>query len=66
MSSPHAIWNDVGPFYEASLAMKANGGSLLIDDFGRQMVRPIELLNRACKSYFVVDATPASTAARFS
>ena len=25
-----------------------------------------ELLNRACKSYFVIDVTPASTAARFS
>jgi hypothetical protein len=26
--------------------MKANGGMLLIDDFGRQQVRPQELLNR--------------------
>jgi hypothetical protein len=33
-------------FYEAPLQMKANGGMFLIDDFGRQVVRPIELLNR--------------------
>lgn len=33
-------------FYEGSLQMKANGGMLLIDDFGRQQVRPQEILNR--------------------
>ena len=33
-------------FYEAPLQMKANGGMFLIDDFGRQIMRPIELLNR--------------------
>jgi hypothetical protein len=26
--------------------MKATGGSFLIDDFGRQLVRPVDLLNR--------------------
>ena len=26
--------------------MKANGGTFLIDDFGRQLVRPVDLLNR--------------------
>jgi predicted ATPase with chaperone activity len=31
---------------EAPLQMKSNGGSLLIDDFGRQRMNPIELLNR--------------------
>lgn len=31
---------------EASLQMKSNGGSLLIDDFGRQRMNPVELLNR--------------------
>jgi hypothetical protein len=40
------IWNDVGKFYEAPLQMKATGGSFLIDDFGRQLVRPVDLLNR--------------------
>jgi predicted ATPase with chaperone activity len=39
-------YDTVAKFYEAPLQMKANGGMLLIDDFGRQMVRPIELLNR--------------------
>jgi predicted ATPase with chaperone activity len=31
---------------EAPLQMKSNGGSLLIDDFGRQRIDPVELLNR--------------------
>ena len=31
---------------EAALQIKSNGGCLLIDDFGRQRVRPEELLNR--------------------
>jgi predicted ATPase with chaperone activity len=31
---------------EAPVQMKSNGGSLLIDDFGRQRMNPIELLNR--------------------
>ena len=33
-------------FYEGPLQMKANGGMFLIDDFGRQMITPSELLNR--------------------
>jgi predicted ATPase with chaperone activity len=33
-------------YYEAPLHMKANGGTFLIDDFGRQRVEPHELLNR--------------------
>ncbi|MDY0019759.1 MAG: ATP-binding protein [Anaerolineae bacterium] len=33
-------------YYEAPFQMKANGGLLLIDDFGRQQVRPRDLLNR--------------------
>lgn len=33
-------------FYEAPLHVKASGGIILIDDFGRQMVTPTELLNR--------------------
>ncbi len=33
-------------FYEAPLHMKANGGTFLIDDFGRQHVAPEQLLNR--------------------
>ncbi len=33
-------------FYRAPVQMKANGGVLIIDDLGRQMVRVDELLNR--------------------
>jgi hypothetical protein len=33
-------------YYEAPLHLKANGGTFLIDDFGRQRVDPHELLNR--------------------
>ena len=33
-------------YYEAPLQMKAIGGIFIIDDFGRQRVRPHELLNR--------------------
>jgi DNA-binding MarR family transcriptional regulator len=39
-------WNEVSRYYEAPLQMKANGGVFLIDDFGRQQVRPRDLLNR--------------------
>ncbi len=40
------VFDDVHKFYEAPFQMKANGGILLIDDFGRQLVRPRDLLNR--------------------
>jgi hypothetical protein len=33
-------------YYEAPVHVKANGGTFLIDDFGRQRVDPQELLNR--------------------
>jgi hypothetical protein len=33
-------------YYEAPLHLKANGGTFLIDDYGRQRVNPRELLNR--------------------
>jgi predicted ATPase with chaperone activity len=39
-------YNESGKFYEAPLQMKANGGVFMIDDFGRQQVRPVDLLNR--------------------
>jgi hypothetical protein len=35
-----------GHFYEAPMHIKALGGTFLIDDFGRQLVRPTDLLNR--------------------
>jgi predicted ATPase with chaperone activity len=39
-------FDEVSKFYEAPLQMKANGGMFLIDDFGRQQMRPTDLLNR--------------------
>jgi hypothetical protein len=39
-------YNETGKFYEAPLQMKANGGIFMIDDFGRQQVRAMDLLNR--------------------
>jgi len=40
------VWSDVAKFYEAPFQMKSNGGTLVIDDFGRQRVAPQDLLNR--------------------
>jgi hypothetical protein len=40
------LWNETGRYYEAPLQLRANGGVLLIDDFGRQQVRPTDMLNR--------------------
>lgn len=40
------VFNETLKFYEAPFQVKANGGILLIDDFGRQQVRPRDLLNR--------------------
>lgn len=39
-------FDPVTKIYEAPLQLKANGGLFLIDDFGRQQVRPVDLLNR--------------------
>ena len=39
-------YDPVSKFYVAPLQVKANGGVLVIDDFGRQIVQPRELLNR--------------------
>jgi len=39
-------FNAVTKFYAGPVQMKANCGVLIIDDFGRQRVRPEELLNR--------------------
>ncbi|PYQ12570.1 MAG: hypothetical protein DMH00_05685 [Acidobacteria bacterium] len=33
-------------FYQAPLQMKSNGGVFILDDFGRQLVQPRDLLNR--------------------
>ncbi|GAB4471744.1 MAG: AAA family ATPase [Anaerolineales bacterium] len=39
-------YDPVAKIYEAPLQLKANGGMFLIDDFGRQQIRPGDLLNR--------------------
>lgn len=39
-------YDSSGHYYEAPLHMKALGGTFLIDDFGRQLVSPTNLLNR--------------------
>jgi predicted ATPase with chaperone activity len=40
------VYDETHRYYEAPFQVKANGGILLIDDFGRQQVRPRDLLNR--------------------
>ncbi|MBI4484691.1 MAG: ATP-binding protein [Acidobacteria bacterium] len=39
-------FNQDAKFYEAPIQLKANGGVFLVDDFGRQRIRPQDLLNR--------------------
>jgi MoxR-like ATPase len=39
-------FNPTARFYEAPIQLKANGGVFLVDDFGRQRMRPQDLLNR--------------------
>ena len=39
-------YNPISKFYEVPIHMKANNGVFILDDFGRQMVSPRELLNR--------------------
>ena len=40
------VWDETNKYYEAPFQMKANAGMFLLDDFGRQQVRPRDLLNR--------------------
>ena len=40
------IYSPTVRYYEAPFQMKANGGTLIIDDFGRQRIDPKDLLNR--------------------
>jgi hypothetical protein len=39
-------WSETSKSYEAPFQLKSNGGTLVIDDFGRQQVSPQDLLNR--------------------
>jgi predicted ATPase with chaperone activity len=46
LESLDLVYDSSSKFYEAPFQMRANGGMFLIDDFGRQLVRPRDLLNR--------------------
>ena len=46
LEDTNLAWSETAQFYEAPFQMKANGGTLVIDDFGRQRVEPHKLLNR--------------------
>jgi predicted ATPase with chaperone activity len=39
-------YDEINKYYEAPYQVKSNGGMFLIDDFGRQQVRAVDLLNR--------------------
>ncbi|MCC6804034.1 MAG: ATP-binding protein [Anaerolineae bacterium] len=46
LSGLDLVYDNINKYYEAPVQVKANGGMFLIDDFGRQQVRPRDLLNR--------------------
>src|SRR5262245_11072358 len=46
LESADLIYNRAARYYEAPFQIKANCGTLVIDDFGRQRVEPEDLLNR--------------------
>jgi predicted ATPase with chaperone activity len=46
LESLDLVYDPINKYYEAPFQVKANGGMFLIDDFGRQQVRPRDLLNR--------------------
>jgi predicted ATPase with chaperone activity len=46
MTSLDLVYDPISKTYEAPLQMKANNGLFVIDDFGRQAMRPQDLLNR--------------------
>jgi predicted ATPase with chaperone activity len=47
LASRDLVYDPIAKAYEAPPQMKANNGLLLIDEFGRQQVRPQGLLNRS-------------------
>lgn len=46
LDNTNLIWSETSRYYEAPFQIKSNGGTLVIDDFGRQAVAPRDLLNR--------------------
>ena len=46
LDNTNLTWSETSRHYDAPFQIKANGGTLVIDDFGRQSVSPRDLLNR--------------------
>ncbi len=46
LTSLNLVFDPISRCHEAALQMKANGGIFFVDDFGRQLLLPEELLNR--------------------
>ncbi|MBC8172097.1 MAG: ATP-binding protein [Anaerolineae bacterium] len=46
MAGLDLVYDEINKYYEAPFQVKSNGGMFLIDDFGRQQVRAVDLLNR--------------------
>jgi predicted ATPase with chaperone activity len=46
LASLDLVYSETSHYYEAPFQLKANGGLLLVDDFGRQAISPRDLLNR--------------------
>ena len=46
MDALDLVWSDETKVYQAPLQLKASGGLLLVDDFGRQQISAVALLNR--------------------
>ena len=46
LDNTNLTWSEASRHYDAPFQIKSNGGTLVIDDFGRQPVSPRDLLNR--------------------
>ena len=46
LNNTDLAWSEMSGFYEAPFQLKSNGGTLVIDDFGRQRVAARDLINR--------------------
>src|SRR5206468_10262183 len=46
LANTDLVWSEASRFYEAPFQVKSNGGTLVIDELGRQRVSSNELLNR--------------------
>ncbi len=46
LESTDLVWSEASRYYEAPFQLKSNGGTLIIDELGRQRVSSRDLLNR--------------------